>query len=387
VASGRSWDPSGEVDGALHEAIEHFGPRVLSNPRVLENLLSDLLPDETAETRLLVFAAEHDLAGSVVQLCQQVDADEAVRLAAGRFAEHYPIDAEAAVWAASTVAGALGHPASTAPDLPIADRHPPRPPADDRPTTPDGGPPGFAMRPTIDAGPAVPARAPEVPGWGRVPSGWGPAAPTPQPAPPARRWPKVVGVLAGVAVLAALGAGGGLLLLDRKRSPGVNATTPSSTTAPATTAPPTTAPTTTPTTVAPTTTVPAAMPVAAVATSPDPRLAEATLGRYFAALDAADWQAAWATFSPAQQARVSPADIAQGATGTNDSAIMIEVLTANPDGSEVATVSFRSTQPPANSPNASACDDWNLDYSLVQGGPGLLIDRVTPVTNLPYSTC
>jgi hypothetical protein len=196
----------------------------------------------------------------------------------------------------------------------------------------------------------------------------------------------IAGVVIAVAVLAGLGVAGGVALTSHPANVAVTSpptattsttTVPSSSTSASTSTAPSTAPPTTASVV----------PVAAAATTTDPGPAEQTLGRYFAAVGAANWQGAWATFSPAEQSRASPAQIAQGATGSQDSAIVIETLTANANGSEVANVSFQSTQPPANSPNGSACDDWNLDYTLIPAGSALLIDQVAPVSNPPYSAC
>lgn len=51
--SGDTYDVQGEVRDALSTAVNSYGKRVLSDPRVLGNLVADLLPDNPRERSLL----------------------------------------------------------------------------------------------------------------------------------------------------------------------------------------------------------------------------------------------------------------------------------------------------------------------------------------------
>jgi hypothetical protein len=264
LAGDRAWDPQGEVVAALREATAHYGERVLSNPRVLENLLSDLLPDGPAEARLLVFAAQHDLAGSLSELCQHVDAEEATRLAASRFVDFYPVDPQAALWAAAVLANTLGHDVGTPPGSPggrgeITVPPPPAPPVVDPPTDRAA----LAHQQTLDGGAAT---------W----RGTGDPGPRPERTPvdahaPPRRTVRLPAVIAAaVIVVVAGGAGAGFALLESHRpvviAPIATSTTTTtqptttSTTEPATTTSTTVTTTTPATTTPPVTSAPATAP-------------------------------------------------------------------------------------------------------------------------------
>ena len=57
-----TYDVQGEVRDALNTAVEGYGKRVLNDPRVLGNLVTDLLPDLPRERSLLVTGAEAGVA-------------------------------------------------------------------------------------------------------------------------------------------------------------------------------------------------------------------------------------------------------------------------------------------------------------------------------------
>src|SRR6201992_2364448 len=109
--SGDSFDVQGEVRDALNTAVGSYGKRVLNDPRVLGNLVTDLLPDHPRERSLLVAAAEAGVASELTQNVegQNMDADTAVALAARSLAENRSLDPAASSWVATEYARALGY--------------------------------------------------------------------------------------------------------------------------------------------------------------------------------------------------------------------------------------------------------------------------------------
>jgi alpha-tubulin suppressor-like RCC1 family protein len=121
------WDADGETRRALRFIVAdpQFGTAALGNPRVMSNLLKDLLPDAPREAAVLVAAAQADLAG-VLQghLAQGLDLGTASRLAAAHFADGMPFTADACRWVVSELAIALGANPSAAAEETLPDTVP-----------------------------------------------------------------------------------------------------------------------------------------------------------------------------------------------------------------------------------------------------------------------
>jgi hypothetical protein len=226
--------PNEEVEAALREAVAQRGPEVLSNPQVLANLLSDLLPDAPREASLLLQAAEVDVRGALIgNTGANMDPDTAVRLAASSLEQQRALAPGACVWATTVMARALGYPV-TDPGV-LQTGAAPTVPAPGQPDawgatapaageawgpsggsgqpgawgTPPSGPPAGGWSPD---GPVPPGTVP--PGAVPPPGGWssaGPEAPwgtggPPSPPPQKRTLPKVLGAVgAVVAVLLVYG--------------------------------------------------------------------------------------------------------------------------------------------------------------------------------------
>ena len=109
--SGDTYDVQGEVRDALNTAVEGYGKRVLNDPRVLGNLVTDLLPDLPRERSLLVTGAEAGVAAELTQHVegQRMDADTAVSLVARSLAESRALEPGASMWVATEYAKALGY--------------------------------------------------------------------------------------------------------------------------------------------------------------------------------------------------------------------------------------------------------------------------------------
>src|ERR1700749_3988225 len=109
--SGDPYDVQGEVRDALNTAVDSYGKRVLNDPRVLGNLVADLLPDLPRERSLLVTAAEAGIAGEMRQHVeeQHTAPDTAVELVAGALSARGALAPAAGLWVASEYAQALGY--------------------------------------------------------------------------------------------------------------------------------------------------------------------------------------------------------------------------------------------------------------------------------------
>ena len=105
-------DAQGEAHEALSSVVAAYGPPVLSNPRMLGNLVTDLLPNLPRERSLLVTAAEADIASELTQRVrnEHIDPGTAVRLVAWSLVDRKAIDPGASTWVTTEYAQALGHP-------------------------------------------------------------------------------------------------------------------------------------------------------------------------------------------------------------------------------------------------------------------------------------
>jgi hypothetical protein len=105
-------DPQGEAHEALGSVANDYGQRVLSDPRMIGNLVTDLLPDLPRERSLLVTGAEADIAGELTQHVQEqhLDPNTAVQLVARSLVDRRSLDPAASMWVTSEYAQALGYP-------------------------------------------------------------------------------------------------------------------------------------------------------------------------------------------------------------------------------------------------------------------------------------
>ncbi len=192
--SGQQFDGQGEARDALNTAVTDYGPRVLSDSRILANVVTDLLPDLPRERNLLVTGAEADVAGELRRHVeeQHISPDTAVQMVAGTLSERRAIEPDASMWIAAEYARALGYPVRPASQQ--GGWQPPRDPISDASTV-TGAPQG----PPVQGPPVQGWPDPRYPGYpppgapGGPPPG-GPAGPPmswpPTPATPASRPPK-----------------------------------------------------------------------------------------------------------------------------------------------------------------------------------------------------
>lgn len=109
--SGDSFDASGEAHEALSTAVGSYGARVLGDPRILGNLVTDLLPDMPRERSLLVTAAEAGVAAELTAHVegQHLDVETAIALVARSLTENRLLDPAASMWVSTEYAQALGY--------------------------------------------------------------------------------------------------------------------------------------------------------------------------------------------------------------------------------------------------------------------------------------
>jgi hypothetical protein len=188
-------DAHGEAHNALGTAVSSYGQRVLNDPHILGNLVTDLLPDLPRERSLLVTGADAGIAAQMTQHVeeQHIDPDTAVQLVARALSERRAIDQAASMWVATEYAQALGYRVR-----PLAEA--------DQSTQPQVIAAATATM-TAPGGPAMPSAPPaqapgaQAPHWqtadsppgqsgAQAPPGqsWPPAAQAPQ-APPGQSWP------------------------------------------------------------------------------------------------------------------------------------------------------------------------------------------------------
>jgi hypothetical protein len=120
---------------------------------------------------------------------------------------------------------------------------------------------------------------------------------------------------------------------------------------------------------------PAASPVAAL------------VNRYFAAINALDYQAYLSLLTPQEQHNVTATQFASTHQSGFDSNETITGISAA-DGKVVAQVTFTSHQNPVDSVDgAQPCTDWQILLFLVQNGRGYLIDQPPPGYHPSHSAC
>jgi S1-C subfamily serine protease len=108
---------------------------------------------------------------------------------------------------------------------------------------------------------------------------------------------------------------------------------------------------------------------------------------YFAAVNAADYDAVWSMLGPNLRGRTS-ARLARGLSTTLDTGMDVQAVTPKRGGKVLAHVSFTSFQAPEKGPDGDTCDNWDLDYLLAPVGGSWQISAASGHQNGPtHSTC
>ena len=112
-----------------------------------------------------------------------------------------------------------------------------------------------------------------------------------------------------------------------------------------------------------------------------------TLSTYFNAIDGGDYPTAWAQFSRSQKSRLIESSMASGDATSYDFNVAIQSIRGRGPGTEVVDVSFTSLQSPAQGPNGDSCDNWTLEYTMVNSGGTWLIDYTSGQNGRTHSAC
>jgi hypothetical protein len=115
------FEHAGQARLVLRTIVAEHGPQVLSSPGALANLLSDLLPDAPRIARILVAAAQDQIADELREHASAgMDATTASKLAAASFAAATMFAPDACAWVAEEFALALGLAVAVEPGAPSA---------------------------------------------------------------------------------------------------------------------------------------------------------------------------------------------------------------------------------------------------------------------------
>jgi S1-C subfamily serine protease len=114
----------------------------------------------------------------------------------------------------------------------------------------------------------------------------------------------------------------------------------------------------------------------------------AAFNTYFTGINTGGYATAYSVFSPNQQARIPFNDFQAGTITSYDSSVMILDAQSRTDGSVLVVLGFNSLQASAQGPDGDTCDNWTLDYAMVQASDGRwLIDSALPHGGSTHTSC
>jgi hypothetical protein len=113
----------------------------------------------------------------------------------------------------------------------------------------------------------------------------------------------------------------------------------------------------------------------------------ATLTTYFDAIDTGDYATAYAQLAPDEQATITEAQFAANDATSYDYNIDLGAATATSTGGELVDVSFTSLQAAAEGPNGDQCDNWTLEYTMVNSGGSWLIEAANGQGGVTHLAC
>jgi hypothetical protein len=132
-------------------------------------------------------------------------------------------------------------------------------------------------------------------------------------------------------------------------------------------------------------------PTGSAAPSPQPQTGiTATLSTYFSAINGRNYRLAWSQLSPADQsANPYPGFAAGQSTTTIRSPMLHGIAPGSLPGTYIASITFQSHQNPSEAPNQrDSCDDWTLNYTMIESSGRWLIDAANPQPGVPaYQSC
>jgi serine protease Do len=112
-----------------------------------------------------------------------------------------------------------------------------------------------------------------------------------------------------------------------------------------------------------------------------------TLTSYFNDINDGNYAGAFALLDPQAQSQTSLSQFAQGDATSYDFNISVGAVTGLPDGDAMVPVEFTSIQDSADGPNGDTCDNWTLNYTMVNSTGTWLIDSATGQNGVTHTTC
>jgi hypothetical protein len=112
-----------------------------------------------------------------------------------------------------------------------------------------------------------------------------------------------------------------------------------------------------------------------------------TLTTYFNAVNSGDYATAYAQFGPQEQATQGESQFAANMATSQDSNIAIGVVSATSSGSYLVNVSFTSTQSADKGSNGDQCDNWTLQYTMINSGGTWLINAANGQNGVTHAVC
>lgn len=110
-------------------------------------------------------------------------------------------------------------------------------------------------------------------------------------------------------------------------------------------------------------------------TSPVATEITAMFTTYFNAIDTGDYATAYDQLGPGVASTITESQFAADDSTSYDFDITLEALSVPSPGSALADVSFTSLQSPSKGPNGDSCDNWTLEYTLLESGGSWLIQQ------------
>jgi serine protease Do len=113
----------------------------------------------------------------------------------------------------------------------------------------------------------------------------------------------------------------------------------------------------------------------------------ATLRTYFRAVNSGDYVAAYAQMDANAQSQTSLQTLSSGDSTSYNFNFSLNSVTVSSSGVDVAGLDFTSVQDAAHGPDGNTCDNWTLNYTMVNTGGTWLIDSVTGQNGVTHSPC
>jgi serine protease Do len=112
-----------------------------------------------------------------------------------------------------------------------------------------------------------------------------------------------------------------------------------------------------------------------------------TLVTYFDAINNGDYATAYAQLDTHAQSQGSLKSFASDDSTSYDFNFSLRSITTKSPGVDLATLDFTSIQDASKGPNRNTCDNWTLNYAMVNTGGAWLIDSATGQNGVTHTAC